>query len=115
MNMDETAVDAEWHAIRIGAIKIKYYVREPSPGRWNAIGVIHLPDGSVSCRRRCPLIVGVGATYYEAVGDLMARSLSGDHPDLPKMVIEREAGKVRPVDTRQPLSASDRTDIISTN
>jgi hypothetical protein len=113
--MDETAVDSTWHAIRVGEIKIKYYVREPSPGRWNAIGIIHLPDGSESSRRRCPLIVGVGDTYYEAVGDLMSRSLSGDHPDLPKMVIEREAERVRLADTRRPLSVSDRTDIVSTN
>jgi hypothetical protein len=65
--------------IRIGDIEVQYYLREPTPDHWNAIGVITndaelMPYGSSSTSRK--MVVGVGPTEDEAVGDLIARVMS---------------------------------------
>lgn len=82
--MDQQTEMLERSSFRVGRIEVKYYVREPSPGVWNAIGVLYLDQAMMPAMNRCPMVVGVGSTYHEAVGDLLARVLSGNHPDLPR-------------------------------
>jgi hypothetical protein len=64
--------------IRIGDIEVQYYLREPTPDHWNAIGVIcdtdTMPYGTASTSRK--MVVGVGTTEDEAVGDLIARVMA---------------------------------------
>jgi hypothetical protein len=64
--------------IRIGEIEIKYYLREPSPDHWQAIGVVSdadsMPYGPTSTASR--MFVGAGSTADEAIGDLIARVLT---------------------------------------
>lgn len=78
-------------SFRLGRIEVKYYLREPSPGTWNAIGVIYFDQEIMSTMNRCPMVVGVGTTCHEAVGDLLARVLGGDHPDLPQAALQEQA------------------------
>ncbi len=70
--------------IQVGAVRVSFYVREPSPDRWNAIGVVSF-DGEESrpcTSATCRMIVGSGTSRDEAIGDLIARVLTGQHPHL---------------------------------
>ena len=73
--MRETTLESH-QTIKIGATTISYYVREPSPDQWVAVGVLGEPaDGpgpyrTTTARR---MIVGSGRTRDEAIGDLIAR------------------------------------------
>jgi hypothetical protein len=72
-------VSAERRSIlRIGSMDIRFYLREPSPDNWNAIGVIERHDGVNQEITGHQLIVGVGTSEDEAIGDLITRVLSGE-------------------------------------
>jgi hypothetical protein len=79
----ETVVQ-EQTVLQIGNVQVKFYVREPSPDRWNAVGVVDFGDEPlhIDAQSTCRLIVGSGSTRDEAIGDLIARVLSGQHPAL---------------------------------
>jgi hypothetical protein len=68
--------------LRIGELEVRYYVREPSPDRWNAVGVLVDADAETNFRTSadCKLIVGVGPSRDEAIGDLIARVVGDSHP-----------------------------------
>lgn len=70
--------------LRIGDIEVRYYVREPSPDKWNVIGIISsLSELNPTIEgEESRLIVGVGPSRDEAIGDLIARVLSAQHPVL---------------------------------
>ncbi len=86
--------------LQIGDIRVRYYLREPSPDKWNAIGVLNDPGEQqrVVSESDCRMIVGIGPTRDEAIGDLIARVLSGAHP----LLIRRH------IDADQPFSAGAR-------
>ncbi|TVR72975.1 MAG: hypothetical protein EA415_08560 [Sphaerobacteraceae bacterium] len=84
--------------LRIGSLDIRYYLREPSPDHWNAIGVIErhdLADGRDQIAGY-KMIVGVGASEDEAIGDLIARVLVGQSggPMLPPATTSRRLYRV---------------------
>lgn len=64
--------------MRVGSVEIRYYVREPSPDRWNAVGIVIDPEDQplyyTSNHHR--MVVGVGKSRDEAIGDLISRVLS---------------------------------------
>jgi hypothetical protein len=73
--------------LEIGELAIRYYLREPSPDHWNAVGVItrsrseslfREPDGT-------SMIVGVGTSQDEAIRDLVKRVVTGEHRALARI------------------------------
>jgi hypothetical protein len=74
--------DPDQSVLRIGEFEIRYYVREPSPDRWNAVGVIVDADRESKLRTSIDyrMIVGVGSSRDEAIGDLIARVVGDSHP-----------------------------------
>ena len=71
--------------LQVGAVQVNFYVREPSPNQWNAIGVVSFDDeafGVPPSDTTCRMIVGSGPSRDEAIGDLITRVLSGQHPAL---------------------------------
>jgi hypothetical protein len=65
--------------LRIGSMDIRYYVREPSPDHWNAIGVIERHDRADGRDEVIghQMLVGIGSSEDEAIGHLITRVLSG--------------------------------------
>lgn len=96
MNREPACQD--WQTIRIGSIDVRYYVREPSPGRWNTIGLIPSRDASPEPVRRHAMVVGVGDSCIEAMGDLIARVVGSMHPDGSCYVVEREPSVLDRID-----------------
>jgi hypothetical protein len=64
---------SRWHVLRIGEREVRYYLVQPSPERWSAVGVLYARvDGSVP--RACRMLVGNGQTEHDAVADLVTRA-----------------------------------------
>lgn len=70
--------------LQLGSVQVNFYVRESSPDQWNSIGVVSFVDGSLltASETTCRMIVGSGKSRDDAIGDLIARVLSGQHPAL---------------------------------
>jgi hypothetical protein len=75
----------ERSVMRIGDVEVQYYLREPSPDHWNAVGIITDPDRRAGYRtsQHCQMIVGVGASREEAIGDLVTRTRARSKMTLP--------------------------------
>lgn len=92
--MKQDSSSSNRSSFRLGRVEVKYEVREPSPGRWNAVGVLYFDGSSFPASDQCPMVVGVGPTYYEAVGDLLARVLGRQHPDLQNSKFNHDIGNI---------------------
>lgn len=80
--------------LRIGSIDVRFYLREPSPDNWNAIGVVERHDGDKHEITGHRLIVGVGSSEDKAIGDLIARVLCLE-PGGPSLPPARSSDTVR--------------------
>jgi hypothetical protein len=80
--MTHVATERELFKLRIRGIDVRYFLQEPSPDKWNAVGIVGGEFiSTVPGRSDQPqLIVGQGRCGDEAVGDLIARVLS-EHLD----------------------------------
>jgi hypothetical protein len=75
---------ADQTVLQIGNVRVSFYVRESSPDKWDAIGIVNV-DGSsrfAGLEETSRLIVGTGQTRDEAIGDLISRVVTGKHPFL---------------------------------
>jgi hypothetical protein len=72
--MSEKSGSYQWQVVRVKEHELRYYLRQPSPGQWSAVGVMYSRPTNDTGPRASRLIVGTGPSEAVAVSDLIARS-----------------------------------------
>jgi hypothetical protein len=72
--MPEYGGSYRWQVVRVKEHELRYYLRQPSPDQWSAVGVMYSRPSNDSGPRASRLIVGTGSSEAAAVSDLISRS-----------------------------------------